>query len=75
MKSPCCLFVCVSPIITFAFAEIVLDGSLVPTAWRVLGLRIEGLLPAMEVAYEYTEKAAVDSQQDVALQLWGWAWG
>jgi hypothetical protein len=32
-----------------------LGGVPVPTAWRVLGLRMEEWPPAMEVSCEYTE--------------------
>jgi hypothetical protein len=32
-----------------------LGGVPVPTAWRVLGLRVEERPPAMEVSYEYIE--------------------
>jgi hypothetical protein len=32
-----------------------LGGVPVPTAWRVLGLRMEERPPAMEVSYEYIE--------------------
>jgi hypothetical protein len=52
-----------------------LRGVPVPTAWRVLGLRMEERPPDMEVSCEYIEKAVVDRQQGVAIQLWGWAWG
>jgi hypothetical protein len=47
----------------------------VPTAWRVLGLRMEERSPDMEDSCEYIEYAVVDRQQGVALQLGGWAWG
>jgi hypothetical protein len=47
----------------------------VPTACRVLGLRMEERPPDMEVSCEYIEEAVVDRQQGMALQLGGWAWG
>jgi hypothetical protein len=46
-----------------------LGGVPVPTAWRVLGLRMEERPPAMEVSCEYIEWAAADRQQGVVLQL------
>jgi hypothetical protein len=52
-----------------------LGGVPVPTAGRVLGLRMEERPPAMEVSCEYIEQAAADKQQGVVLQLGGWAWG
>jgi hypothetical protein len=45
-----------------------LRGFPVPTAWRVLGLR-------MEDSCEYIGKAAADKRQGVVLQLGVWAWG
>jgi hypothetical protein len=52
-----------------------LGGIPVPTARRVLWLRMEERPPGMEVSCEYTEKAVADRKQGVALQLGGWAWG
>jgi hypothetical protein len=46
-----------------------LGGVPVPTAWRVLGLRMEERPPAMEVSCEYIEVAAADRQQGVVLQI------
>jgi hypothetical protein len=37
------------------FDEIMLGGIPVPTAWRVLGLRMEERPPDMEVSCEYIE--------------------
>jgi hypothetical protein len=45
----------------------------VPTAWRVLGLRMGERPPAMEGTWEYIGYAADDKQQAVVLQLGGWA--
>jgi hypothetical protein len=39
----------------------------VPTAWRVLGLRMEERPPAMEGSWEYIEYAAEDTRQGVDL--------
>jgi hypothetical protein len=36
-------------------SQIMLGGVPVPTAWRVLGLRMEERPPAMEVSCEYFE--------------------
>jgi hypothetical protein len=36
-------------------AKVMLGGVPVPTAWRVLGLRMEERPPAMEVSCEYIE--------------------
>jgi hypothetical protein len=41
----------------------------VPTAWRVLGLPLEGRPPAVEDSREYFEKAAADNRQGMVLQL------
>jgi hypothetical protein len=49
-------------------------GSLTTTAWRVLGLRMEGRPPAMEGNCDYTEYATAESRQGVVLQLVDWAW-
>jgi hypothetical protein len=53
----------------------ILGGIPVPTAWSVLGLRMEERPPDMEVSCEYIETAVADRKQGVVLQLWGWAWG
>jgi hypothetical protein len=52
-----------------------LGGVPVPTAWRVLGLRMEERPPAMEVSCEYIEWAVADKRQGAILQLGGWACG
>jgi hypothetical protein len=52
-----------------------LCGIPVPTARRVLVLRMEERPPDMEVSCEYIELAVTDRKQGVVLQLGGWAWG
>jgi hypothetical protein len=39
----------------FVFSSIMLGGDPVPTAWRVLGWRMEERPPAREVSCEYIE--------------------
>jgi len=47
-----------------------LDGSLVTTAWRVLGLRMEGSPPGTKDSYE-----CIEYQSRTADKGWGWALG
>jgi hypothetical protein len=49
---------CISPIQIIRRA--MLGGVPVPTAWRVLGLRMEEWPPAMEASCEYIEEVVAD---------------
>jgi hypothetical protein len=51
----------------------VLSGSLVTTAWCVLGLRMQEAASYSESSLECIEQAAADCRQGVVFQIGGWA--
>jgi hypothetical protein len=49
------VFMLMGKILQSRYMEAMLGGVPVPTAWRVLGLRMEERPPVMEVSCEYIE--------------------